>query len=697
MSNKGSRRPDAVLIGIALLAAFLNMYGIWKDQTANAYYTSAVSSMLQSFHNFFYASFDPGGFVTVDKPPVTFWIQTASAYLLGLHGWSVILPQALAGVGSVLLLYVLVKPSFGKTAARLSALVAACTPIAAAVSRTNDVDSILVCTLLVAAWLLFRAIKTERWTWAAASFAVVGLAFNMKMLQAYMVLPAFYLFFLIAFKVNWKKKLGVLAAATAVLLATSLSWAVIVDSIPQENRPYIGSSQTNSVLELALGYNGISRLTGNKGMERGGQPPGFIGEGPQGQQPQDGQQEIRNRGDQSQNAAALRGDDSRNGSQASADNQNGSSGFNPGQNAPGQNGGRDSREPTGGGGAFNTGKAGPLRLFQSALSGQASWLLPFVFVAVDGLLAGVRKGRKLTPKEKETVFWLAWLLPVMAFFSVAGFFHSYYLIMLAPPIAALAGAGGTELWTFYRNREGWKTWLLPAGLFATTLFEIYVLKPYTQEIGIGWPIGVGAAGIGLSLVLVLAVQKGQLAKAAVLGGIIAMLAAPLFWAATPILYGGNSMIPEAGPKKANSDRPPGMQDMMRESADAKLLDYVTQNNTGEKYLFATTNAMSAAPYIIQTGKPVMAMGGFSGSDPILTVTELEQMVADKEVKYFLLPSGNFGGGSGFGGGRGGSAVQDWIRQHAVEVPKEQWQSVSAGFSANRTMGGSLSLYEISPS
>lgn len=260
------KRIDPLLIGAALLAGFLNIYGIWKDQYANAYYTAAVTSMLQSFHNFFFASFDPGGFVTVDKPPVAFWVQTLFASVFGVHGWSVILPQALAGIGSVFLIYVLVKPTFGQTAARIAALVFACTPIAAAVSRTNNVDSLLVFTLLLATWLLFRAVKTGYPIWFITAFGLIGLGFNIKMLQAYMVLPAFYMFYWLAFKVNWKRKLAILAASTAALLILSFSWAIIVDSIPQSDRPYIGSSQTNSVLELAFGYNGLSRLTGQRGQ-----------------------------------------------------------------------------------------------------------------------------------------------------------------------------------------------------------------------------------------------------------------------------------------------------------------------------------------------------------------------------------------------------------------------------------------------
>lgn len=201
------KRPgtDVVLVMIMLLAAVLYGYGIWNDQYANTYYTTAVGSMLQSFHNFFFASLDSAGSVTVDKPPVTFWLQTLSALVFGLHGWSVILPQVLGGVGSVLLVYLLVKPTFGRAAARLAALVMAATPVAAAVSRTNNIDALLVFTLLLAAWFLFRGTRTHRPGSLLAAFGLIGVAFNEKMLQAYMVLPAFYLFYLLAAQVNWKK------------------------------------------------------------------------------------------------------------------------------------------------------------------------------------------------------------------------------------------------------------------------------------------------------------------------------------------------------------------------------------------------------------------------------------------------------------------------------------------------------------
>lgn len=690
MSSKQGRRPDMLLICIAALSAFLNIYNIWQDKYANAYYTAAVTSMLQSWHNFFYASLDPAGYVTVDKPPVAFWVQTLFAYVFGVHGWSVILPQALAGVGSVLLIYVLVKPAFGKTAARFASLIMACTPIAVAVSRTNNIDSLLVFTLLLATWMLFRGVGRNKPSWILGAFAVIGAGFNMKMLQAYMVVPAFYLFYFLAFKGRWKKKLAVIAAATVIMAGVSLSWAVVVDSVPEENRPYIGSSQTNSVLELALGYNGMSRLTG---MNRGGPGPG-QGAGPE-------QSQSRQKGNEFSGQRQTRQDgvNGPNQQQFQQEGKNMPGGFGPGGNGrpgamPGPGGGGP---PGGGGGMFGTGQAGPLRLFQSELSGQTSWLLPFVAFACIGLLAGIGVGKPLTAGQKETLFWLGWLLPVMGFFSVAGFFHQYYLIMLAPAIAALAGAGWAELWNSYRRGESWKMWLLPSAVLATTAFELYVLQPYSGQIGTAWPTGIGVAGVGLSLVLFLAARKRKLPSVAAVAGMLVLLAAPLYWAATPLLYGNNSMLPQAGPSgrahfaqappnQGQSGRGAGMGGGPNSGINDKLLEYVTRNNTGEKCLFATTEASTAESYIIETGRAVIAMGGFSGSDPVLTVDKLKKMVADKKVKFFLIPSTS-------GRGRGNSQVLEWIRANGTEIPAEEWQSDS-GQGSPAGMRDGNALYQV---
>nr|WP_283775799.1 glycosyltransferase family 39 protein [Bacillus velezensis] len=674
------REIDAVLILILLASAFLNMYNIWNDDTVNPYYTAAVTSMLQSFHNFFYASFDAAGFITVDKPPVTYQIQTISALIFGMHGWSVILPQALAGVGSVLFMYLLIKPTFGKTAARIASFVMACTPIAVAVARTNNVDALLVFFLLFATWLLFKAIRKGRLIWLLAAFFVVGAGFNTKMLQAYMILPAFLLFYMIAANTTIKKKIISLVSALAVLAAVSLSWPLIVDNIPASKRPYVGSSQTNSVLELAFGYNGIQRLTG---QSSGGGQGGPDGNASKEMSSSGGSSQMQKPPGQSSSSSSASGDKSQNGSMT-APPSNGkmpSGGEMPsgGQGGPPSGGDGGGGGPGGGGksgtgtgskmqsgsGMFGTGTPGPLRLFQTELSDQISWLLPFAIFGMAGLLiAGARERRRLSAEQKETIFWAAWLVPIAGFFSVAEFFHHYYLIMLAPPIAALVGAGWVALVHLYRKQAGWKTWLLPAAILVTTGFELFILRNYNDQIGAGWSIGVGVIGAVAAIALFVFKQRQKpLSYYVSLAALLVLMVMPIYWASTPLLYGGNSSLPETGPQLAStSGKGMGMDNA---SVNTKLINYLEKHNAGADYLFATTDSNTAAPYIIKTKKAVMAIGGYSGSDPAITLTQFKKLVKEGKVKYFLA--------SGMGKGGNNDIVQ-WVEKNGKKVSSDKWQS-----------------------
>src|ERR687883_230097 len=152
------------LAAILVLSAFLNLYNLAGEGYATDYYSAAIKNMLTSWSNFFFVSFD-AGFVSVDKPPLGLWIQTGSAYLFGFHGWALLLPQALAGVLSVALLYHLVRRAFGPVAGLLSALALALTPIVVATSRNNAADMLLVLTVLVGAWTIIRAVETGRLQW----------------------------------------------------------------------------------------------------------------------------------------------------------------------------------------------------------------------------------------------------------------------------------------------------------------------------------------------------------------------------------------------------------------------------------------------------------------------------------------------------------------------------------------------------
>src|SRR5690348_13628648 len=232
---KGSWPPlwrRLALTAILLVSVFMNFYQLGQNGYANAYYAAGIRSMLDSWHNFFFASFDPGGFVTVDKPPLGFWIQTASAKLFGFHGWSLLLPEALAGVLSVALVYHLVRRAFGATAGLVAALTLAVTPISVVTNRNNTIDSLLVLTVLCAAWAMFKATETGRLRWLLASMTLVGLGFNIKMLEAHLVLPALVVVYLFGMRHGWGKRIAHLALGIVVLLAVSLSWAVAVDLTP---------------------------------------------------------------------------------------------------------------------------------------------------------------------------------------------------------------------------------------------------------------------------------------------------------------------------------------------------------------------------------------------------------------------------------------------------------------------------------
>ena len=182
--------------GVLLMASGLHFYALEQAGYGNLYYAATVRSMLSSWHNFFYASFDPGGFVTVDKPPLGLWVQAASTLAFGFNGWALMFPQALAGVLSVAVLYRLVRRTFGAAAGLLAALVLALMPVSIAANRNNTMDSQLVFTSLLAAWAFLLAAEQGRLRWLMTGALLVGIGFNIKMLQAVMVLPAFYLTFL---------------------------------------------------------------------------------------------------------------------------------------------------------------------------------------------------------------------------------------------------------------------------------------------------------------------------------------------------------------------------------------------------------------------------------------------------------------------------------------------------------------------
>src|SRR6266496_2137825 len=412
------------LVSVMLISIFMNFYQLGQNGFGNLYYASAIRSMLDSWHNFLFVAFDPGGFVSIDKPPLGFWLQAVSAKIFGFTPLSIFLPQALAGVLSVLLLYYLVRRHFGVVAGLLAALALAISPISVLTNRNNTIDSTLVLVMLLGAWAVLRAAESGKLRWLLLCAVFVGLGFNIKMLEAYLVVPAYGLLYLLAAPRSIWARIGHLALAALLMLTISLSWAVAVDLTPAANRPYVGSSQNHSEISLSLGYNGIQRLIGQFGF--GGSNAGSSTNG--------------NTTRQFQPPSTSNGTSTGNFPQTGA----GGTGQPP-QGVGGSNGG-------GGGssGMFNTGNPGLLRLFNEPLGGQIVWLLP---MALLGMLALAWQGRprlRENRKQQSLNLWGIWLLTMAVFFSAATFFHQYYLSTFAPAICALFGIGVVVMWQDYR-------------------------------------------------------------------------------------------------------------------------------------------------------------------------------------------------------------------------------------------------------
>jgi 4-amino-4-deoxy-L-arabinose transferase-like glycosyltransferase len=628
-----------------VLSAVLEFWHLDQLGTSNAFYAAAVMSMTQNLHAFFFNSLDSVGFVTIDKPPLGFWIQAVSARLLGFSGFSILLPEALATVGSVALLYYVVKRAFGSAAGLLAGLMSALVPISVAVGRNNTIDAPLVFTLLVSVWTGLKATERGSLTWLLATGAIVGLGFEIKMLEAYLVVPALGLVYLLGAPISRRARLAHLALAATVMLGVSLAWPLAVDLTPASLRPWVDSTQDNSAISLALGYNGIQRLLGQNASIT---------------------QFLTGLGVNFSGSAAT----------------STSTGF-------------------GVGGMFDNGAAGPLRLLEQQLAGQASWLLPLstLGLALGAWQAWRERGAFVRSRRGQaTLVFGTWLLAAGAFFSVANFFHSYYLVTIGPPIAALAAIGVASLWDGVVSHSR-TAWLLPFGLVGTALVQARILSYYPTWSTWLTPLVVGATLVGaVALSVALAgpdLRHTRVLKRAAAGVAIgALLVAPAVWSGYTTVYGSSGGLPSAGPQVASSNARFGALDGSAADGTAPdgasgfsgapgsgapnfggpggevstdLITYLEANQGSTTYLVATTDSNSAASIILASGQPVMSLGGFTGSDPILSVDQFASLVASGEVRYVLVS----GAGGGFGGPQGSgsdnNAILNWVKSNGTLV------------------------------
>ena len=635
------------LFGLLTLTAILYLWDLGRNGWANDFYAAAVQAGTKSWKAFFFGSFDSSNFITVDKTPASLWVMEISGRIFGFSQWSMLAPQALEGVGSVLLVYAAVKRWFGPPAGLIAGLVLALTPVAALMFRFNNPDALLVLLMTAAAYTLVRAIENGRSKWLVFTGLLLGFAFLAKMLQAFLVVPGFAVAYLWAGPPRLGRRIWQTVLMGAGIIVGAGWWVLAAELTPAADRPYFGGSTNNNILQLAIGYNGLGRLTGNE--------TGSIGGGGNGQ------------------------------------------------------------------GTSFGGSTGLLRLFHSEFGGQISWLLPAALISLAAMLWVSRRAVRTDRTRAAALLWGGWVLVTGLVFSyMSGIIHPYYMVALAPGIAALAGIGAMALW---QARLGLSGRIVAASGIAISAGWAYVLLNRTPN-WLPWLRWVVVVAGAAAAVLVLAgprlaglgqSHRGRLAFAALPLGLalVAGLAGPTAYALDTVNSAHTGAIPSAGPQAVGFGggprggpggglggrggfpggqagqfgRVPGASagaggirgraggfggrggggggggglggglggSTTVSSALTKLLE---QDASSYRWVAATEGSEAAAPLELATGDAVMSVGGFNGTDPWPTLAAFEKLVANHEIHYYLGQ-----GSESFGGGRGSSAIATWVAAH----------------------------------
>ena len=638
------------LLALLVATGLLYLVGLGRNGWANEFYAAAAQAGSQSWKAFLFGSLDRSNFISVDKPAGFLWPMELSARIFGVNYWSLLVPQALAGIATVGVLYTTVRRWFGPAAAITAGAVMALTPVATLIFRFNDPDAFITLTATLAAYLIVRAIESGRTRWLALAGVLLGLGFLGKMLAGFLALPALAVAYLVCGPAKLGRRIWQLLVGGAALLLTAGWWVAIVLLTPAADRPFVGSTSNNNILSLTFGYNGLSRLTGS----RGGLPGGA------GRTPGRG-------------LGGAAGDAARGLGGAAGDAARGPGGF----------GGRGGGGGGGGGGALGGG-SGLTRLFGSEWGGQISWLIPAALIAFAVMLWVSRRAARTDRTRAAALMWGGWLLVAGLVLSyMSGTTHSYYSIALAPPIGALIGIGAAGLW---RIRHTWfARAALAAGLAAASAWAWILLGrspgwyPWVRVlIVIAAVAAVGAILAGPALRAVSARWGTALAVGTVTLAAIAGLGGPLAYSVDTAASSYSGASPSAGPALTAARGGPGggaglgrggggFPGRLRDggagrapggfggagggnatvsSAFTKLLETGASHY---EWTAATDGSDSAASMELATGgTPVMAIGGFRGTDPAPSLEQFEKLVAAHQIHYYVA-----GGGGGFGGRGGG--------------------------------------------
>jgi 4-amino-4-deoxy-L-arabinose transferase-like glycosyltransferase len=613
------------LFALLLATAVLYLWDLGASGWANSFYSAAVQAGSTSWKAFFFGSSDAANSITVDKTPMSLWPMELSVRIFGLSAWSILVPQALMGVGSVGLLYATVRRTTRNAWASLFAgAILALTPVAVLMFRFNNPDALLTLLLIGSVYATLRAIESPQRAvrWIALGGALVGFAFLTKMLQAFLVLPPLAIVYLLAAKPSVGVRLRHLLVAFGSMIAAAGWWVAIVQLWPASSRPYIGGSQNNSILELTLGYNGFGRLSGNE--------TGSVGGG-------------------------------------------------------------------GGNGGGNWGATGLFRLFNSEIGGQIAWLLPAA-LALLALGLWFRRSAGRTDRQLSgLIVWGGWLLVTGLTFSfMAGIFHAYYTVALAPAIAAVVAIGASLLW---EHRSSHVATLGAAFVIAMTAAMSYTLLGRSTSFVPWVKYVVVIAGVAAAFLIVLHRYLPRRALAAVaIATVISMLAGPAAYAVDTATTPHSGSIPTAGPNSGGQGGPGGGGGGQRPGGGGgftgrpgQTQGQTTQGTTGQRttgqgstgglltgsqststitkllqtdassytWVAAAIGSNSAAGYQLAAQLPVMPIGGFNGSDPSPTLSQFKQYVADGEIHYFIASGGN-GGGPGNATGSTSTSISTWV-------------------------------------
>ncbi|MCX4507209.1 ArnT family glycosyltransferase [Streptomyces anulatus] len=677
--DPGPRWARPALYGLLLAVGLAYLYNLSASGYANSFYSAAVQAGSQSWKALFFGSLDSANAITVDKPPAALWPMALSVRLFGLNSWAILAPQVLMALATAAVLNTAVRRRFGPVAGLIAVGVFALTPVAALMFRFNNPDALLALLMTVTVWCVLRALERGRTTWLLWAGAAVGFAFLTKTLQAFLILPPLAVLYAVCSPVPVRKRIGQLALSALTMVVVGGWWVAIVELMPASSRPYVGGSQNNSFLELTFGYNGLGRINGEETGSVGG-------------------------------------------------------------------GGR------GGGGGGGWGDTGIGRMFNSEIGGQIAWLLPAALILLAAGLWLTRKAARTDSARAAFVAWGGALIMTAAVFSfMAGIFHQYYTVALAPYVAALVAMGVTVLW---EERGAWWPRAVLAGTVVVTVVWAYVLLGRTPDYlpWLRWAV-LAAGLVGALGLLVVGRFGGRGLVAAVVGlGCAASLAGPAAYTVSTLNSGHQGSIVTAGPSAgfgtggpgggggrggpggpgggdggqrggmrqppgqgqgtpqgqgqgnqqgnqqgnapggmptapggtapggtgtgtgAGAGMNPGFGEGMRggggggmggllngASVDAEAKALLEKGADDYTWVAAAVGAQNAASYQLATGKPVMAIGGFNGSDPSPTLAQFKKYVTEGKIHYFV-------SGGGMGGDSGTSSeISSWVTENFTEV------------------------------